>query len=133
MDLVFTNQPLDTHICKTLPVTYPEDRHHPTIEVEIYIPSCKPAPQLNIRKHRSRKLYCFARTNYTKLNDLLHNVNWNALTSGNNFDDIVSNFYKLLHSFISESTPQIISRNNKGPPWNNNFLIRAKNRKKQIL
>lgn len=129
LDLAFVNQPMDIYVRNSLPITYPEDRHHPTIEVEIYPPSNKLTPPINRKKYKLKKVYCFPRTNYTKLNFLLSNVNWNAITSGNNFDDIVSNFYSVLHHFISETVPKIFIRDNKGPPWNNKFLINAKNRK----
>lgn len=125
LDLAFVNQPLDFHVRNTLPITYPEDRYHPTLDIEF----CLQSSILNERKNRSDKVFCFPRTNYAKLNFLLANVDWNSILYGNNFDYTVTNFYSVLHHCISETVPKIVNHCNKGPPWNTNVLSNAKNKK----
>lgn len=132
LDLAFVTQPMDIHIRNSLPLTLPEDKYHPTLYIEIYSPANNLSSSPNEIKHKSNKVYCFQRTNYIKLNYLLSNVNWSAIISDNNLEEIVSNFYSILHEFILEAVPKITSHTNKGPPWNNNVLAKAKNKKNKL-
>lgn len=130
LDLAFVNQPSDTHVRNVSPITHPEDRHHPTIQLDIFLYN-KVSQDESVTNIRN-KVFCFPRTDYNKLNYLLSTVNWDIIISGDNLDNIVSNVYAVLHHSILETVPKVIIRNNKGPPWNNGYLSNLKNRKNKL-
>ena len=66
---------------------------------------------------------------HTELNGILSNINWGSVLAINNFDNILSNFYAILHNAISLTAPRIKLCCHKGPSWNNRHLINIKNKK----
>lgn len=133
LDLVFVNEPKDCTLTRHHPITRPEDRHHPTIEVSCNYPfSVKPNKKLN-----NIKDYCFKKTNYSDLRFCLSNTNWLeilSLSSGTPaaIDASINSFYNTLFYYIDDCVPKYAVVNKSGPPWNSNSLSRLKNIKNKF-
>lgn len=132
LDLVFVNQPSEISLNSSAPVTNPEDRFHPTIDLRILLPSTTSSTNIS-NSIRSKKVYCFSRTDYPKLNSLLSAINWNDILSSKVLDVVINNFYSVLHDCISKSVPKIFKRDSIGPPWNTNQLAKSKNKKNKLF
>lgn len=130
LDLIFVNQPSEVSLFSSIPVAYPEDRYHPTIELQIVLPSISlpVAP----RVIESKREYCFSKTDYVRLNSLLSAVQWDYVFSSDNLDVNIRAFYETLHACISQTVPKASYHRDTGPPWNNGNLARAKNRKSKL-
>lgn len=89
LDLMFVNRPSDLSASLTLPITLPEDRFHPTLKLQVSLPSHK-SEVSRCTLEQCLELY-FPKTDYKKLNRLLAEVNWIDV------DDNVDNFYKVIH------------------------------------
>lgn len=76
LDLIFVNETAECSVKRTNPISSPEDRHHPTIEININIPSELVAPVKSCDM-----VFCFAQSNYYMLNELLNDINWHNLLS----------------------------------------------------
>ena len=130
LDLVFVNNPFLFDITKTGPLSFPEDRHHPTIGIMTSFYKVDKAS-------KSTSTYCYKKTDFDKLNELLSNVNWYEVLSfnndGSNFDNILQRFYSIISSFISETVPMSKNKTNCGPPWNSATLRWLKNRKNRLF
>ena len=98
-DLVFVSDVNKCTVVRSEPVTSPEDHYHPTLKIIIDISSAHTPANKHITNQN--KSYCFPRTNYTELNGILSNVNWDSILAINNIDNMVSNFYAILHNSIS--------------------------------
>ncbi|XP_046802955.1 uncharacterized protein LOC124418958 [Lucilia cuprina] len=88
LDLVFVNEPKDCSLIRHHPITKPEDRHHPTIEVNCNYP-------ISVKDNKNRndiKEYCFKKTNYNDLNFYLSNTNWLEILSLSRYKKPAANF-----------------------------------------
>lgn len=128
LDLIFINDPSEVLLQSSIPITFPEDRYHPTLSLKILLPFNPPSPKL----HPNKKIYCFSKTDYLKLNGLLSATQWNDILSSSDFDEMVKNFYNTLNACISETVPMIFTRKKIGPPWNNSSLAKFKNKKNKM-
>lgn len=127
LDLVLVDQPSDISIKPTNAISLPEDRYHPTLYLQVLKPATKKITPL------CPKIFCFSRTDYSKLKGLLSNVKWNDILNCNELDDMVDVFYSTLLECISQSVPKVFNRKSNGPPWNNDYLARAKNKKNKLF
>ena len=98
LDLVFVSDVNKWIVIRSEPVTSPEDRYHSTLKIIINVYTA----HTSANKHISSldKYFCFPRTNYTELNGILPNVNWDSALAINNFDKMVCHFYPILHNAI---------------------------------
>ena len=96
LDLIFMNEKEDWFIKRCDPISPPEDRFHPTIELNIYVLA-------EVRKKHRYKVISCHRLDYNKFNYLLLNVDWDSVILRNNLDNIIFNFYAVLRHCISES------------------------------
>lgn len=130
LDLIFVNETAECYIKRSNPITIPEDRYHPTIEINIYVP-----PELVAAPSSKKdKAFCFKQSNYILLNELLNNTNWNNLLSlptgtMSDIDRKTEIFYNKMYSFMDICIPKLIIKELSGPPWNTKQLARAKNKK----
>lgn len=132
LDLIFVNDIDDCYVKRTTPISVPEDRYHPAIELFVSIP-----PDCVLQPLVSVKSYCFKRTNYILLNELILNTNWyDILIPPVNLDvtleDTFGLFYHKMYSFMDLCIPKQIMKPLSGPPWNNKQLCRAKNKKNKL-
>ena len=69
LDLVFVNNVNHCRVLRSEPVTYPEDRYHPTLKTNFFF-------QTNFKAKPSKdsKVYCFNQTNYNLFNDMMRNT-----------------------------------------------------------
>lgn len=133
LDLVFINDCVDTTIHRTDPITVPEDRHHPTIEVNMSFSSIHTSvPASNSRF----KDFCFKKANYDTLNILLNDTNWSSLLSTSNsfnesaaIDHVIERFYDRVYWIMNQCIPKQNVSKPTGPPWNSNRLSNIKNKK----
>lgn len=131
LDLIFVNRPSDLSASLTLPVTLPEDRFHPTLKLQLSLPSLKSeVPSCSLEQ---RSEFYFPKTDYNKLNSLLAKINWVDVLSSRDFDNQVENFYKVMHECFSQSVPKCHKNKITGPPWKTKQLAKLKNKKKQIV
>lgn len=137
LDLVFVSECVDITLHRSHPITLPEDGHHPTIEINISIPTqstTKPPSNVN------RKVFCYKKTNYILLIELLNNTNWQNLLSysnnniGNptNIDKVIENFYNVMYSYMDQCIPKQFDYKHTGPPWNSKNLTNLKNKKSKL-
>ena len=72
LDLIFINDKDDCYIKQTTPITSPEDKFHPTIQLNLYntFQQVLPIPR------RTEKEFVFKQTNYELLKQLISNTNW---------------------------------------------------------
>lgn len=128
LDLVFVNEPTNCTIARTLPITRPEDRYHPTLEVSHNMLSDAFCNQDDTNDKR----LCFEKTNYDDLNYCLTNTNWLELLSIPNgtpasIDYMINTFYTTMHNLFEECVPKLFVIKHSGPPWNSPHLSRLKN------
>lgn len=95
LDLVFVNEPNECTVIRHQPITRPEDRHHPTLEVSF---NYNFENKLSSNKVKT-KIYCFN----NDLNYMLTNTNWVDLlkidnASSNNIEKITNSFYNIIYS-----------------------------------
>lgn len=135
LDLVFVNEPNECIVNRIDPVTLPEDRYHPTIEI------CYNLFTNNIVSENSGnndKVYCFNRANYTELNNRLFTTNWLQLLSAPicssySIDKSINMFYKTMFNYMEECIPKHVPRKKSGPPWNSRQLSSLKNLKNKYF
>lgn len=129
LDLVFVNSPSQFEVSRTNPLCTPEDRHHPTLHI------CTPFPIKKSGKN-VRECFCFNRTNFAMLNQLLINIDWtNILTpkiDGSDFEIVIQEFYSILKTCISACTPVIRIVSSNRPPWFSNTLSWLKNKRNRL-
>lgn len=130
LDLVFVNVPNECTVNRVDPVTLPEDRYHPTIEISCNIQGLDCAKNVT----KKEKNFCFQRTNYADFNNLLYNTNWLQLLSipnglPNPVDKMIKIFYETMYQYMDECIPKISPRSQNGPPWNSKQLSSLKNLK----
>ncbi|XP_037811233.1 uncharacterized protein LOC119603306 [Lucilia sericata] len=126
LDLIFVNDVSNSFIKRSSPISCPEDRYHPTIELRTSISLNFSTPSSS----KNEKVFSFKHANYNKLNELLLDTNWQYLFSCHtNVDDKLKAFYMKLNNFLNLCVPMRKSENLSGPPWNNKQLAYAKNRK----
>lgn len=134
LDLVFVNEPTDYTIERAYPISNPEDRYHPTINFSCPFPSAF-NPDTNNNKPL-KKVYTFKYSNYTTLNNLIRNTNWNLLlsstTNSHHLDQLVERFYSTIYSFFEECVPKRTIFKPSGPPWSTKELSRLKNLKNKF-
>lgn len=130
LDLIFVNDPSDFVINRSLPITLPEDRHHPTLELTCSLES------LFLIKYNRRvdKVYNFKSTNYLELNQQLREINWNNVLLNNcltpvSLDIMVNNFYLTLYSIMDRCIKKHVPYTHSGPPWSSRQLSSLKNSK----
>lgn len=133
LDLVFVNEPNDCTITRSSPVTNPEDRHHPTIEISCPFPIVREPKTL----HKREKVFCFKQCNYQKLNILIRNTNWHELLSITNscpfdIDLMTEKFYKTIYSIMDKCIPKFTVHKHSGPPWSSKQLSKLKNKKNKL-
>lgn len=130
LDLIFVNDKEDCCINRSYPITVPEDRYHPSIELMISIPSdniLSPAICTD-------KVFSFKNADYFALNELIVNTDWNNLLSlslypNGTIENMFNIFYSKMRSFMESCIPKRIQRPLSGPPWNSKQLCRLKNKK----
>lgn len=130
LDLVFVGEPNEYHTKRVSPISYPEDRHHPTLEITFV--NYKTTQN---KSNRINKVYCFKQTNFDALLHDLSQINWSAVfsSSNNDLDTMLNSFYNLLNDCFSKSVPKVYPLKNTGPPWNTKYLSRLKNKKNKCF
>lgn len=131
LDLIFVNEPADCALERTFPITKPEDRYHPTIEVSCNLPMLSQCKRI---ENNGKKKYFFQRANFDDLNFLLCNTNWLELLAVSDgtpvaIDKMVNTFYTTIFDYIDECVPKYAERKHSGPPWSSKELSRLKNLK----
>lgn len=129
LDLVLVNEPTEFYVTRHVPVSNPEDRHHPTIEINC---DCS---FLRVSKKITKKNFCFYKTNYIHLHRLLSRINWVDELSryDDDFDSCLNTFYSLINDCFTKSVPKTMPIKSTGPPWNTRYLIRLKNKKNKMF
>lgn len=130
LDLVFVDDPTNCALTRVLPITKPEDRCHPTLEVSSIF-SSSVSRQANVKNELK---FCFKKTNYNDLNWYIVNTNWLDLLSIQNgtstsIDNMIETFNQAMQNYFKECVPKSAIRKHSGPPWSSNQLCRLKNRK----
>lgn len=125
LDLIFVTEPAEYFTTRISPLSNPEDRYHPTLEITY----SSPCSTLNSRQHE--KIFCFKRTNYDALSTALCQINWNDVFAlhNDNLDQMLNSFYSLLNECLLKSVPKSLVLISNGPPWNSQFLTNLKNKK----
>lgn len=120
LDLVFINDCVDTSVVRTDPLTIPEDHHHPTIEVNLYFSSYHSSLSAKASKF---KKFCFKKTNYHRINELLYNTNWNSLlripnlnNNADSFNHVIKKFYDRIYWIMNQCIPSQTFYDTSGPP-----------------
>lgn len=129
MDLVFVNEPSEYSLKRADPVTIPEDRYHPTLEINLNLPVLH-----DTQNKFNVKDYCFKRANYDDLNYYLNNTDWlhllaNANGTPNSIDSMIRIFYETVQNYMNECIPKFTILNHSGPPWSTKQLSCLKNLK----
>ena len=124
LDLIFINDVSNYSLSRSLPLTLPEDSHHPTIEMKIQIqPQNSDSTSL-----RYETAFYFKDTNYGMLNNLLNNTNWiKTLSNSTNIIQMCELFYNKMYEILNLCVPKRIIKPRSGPPWKNRSLTYAKN------
>lgn len=130
LDLILVTDKDDCNVNRTIPVTTPEDRFHPAIELIINLP----LEHNYILPTIHEKVFAFKQTNYNALNELIVNVDWNSILAfpsekNTQIDHIFKVLYNKLFNFMDLCIPKYRMKSESGPPWNNGQLSRAKNNK----
>lgn len=129
LDLVFVNEPSEYSLKRADPVTIPEYRYHPTLELNLNL------PVLNDTQNKFNvKDYCYKRANYDDLNYYLNNTDWLHLLSNtngtpNSIDSMIRIFYETVQNYMNECIPKFTFLNRSGPPWSTKQLSCLKNLK----
>lgn len=133
LDLILTNESRLFQVARILPISTPEDNHHPTICISFSIP----LPQTSSACAVGDSLrYCFKRCDFDCLNSLLLTVDWNAIcncSSVEEFDCVVNKFYDILFEFVSRTVPREPAITKKYIPWSSRELCRLKNLKSKLF
>lgn len=128
LDLVFANEPTECFLTRADPISTPEDRYHPTIELSFNTPFLHKSKSSS----KNNKVFCFKKTNYTDLNFFLNNTNWLeklSVINGNStsIDNMIDTFYKTVLEYLNECVPKVTVFEPSGPPWGSRQLSRLKN------
>lgn len=131
LDLVLVNDPNRFDLHRTDPLSFPEDRYHPTIGIDFSYP-------VNAMRAESsaQRVFCFSRANFTLLNDLIHTVDWIGICQCNNaydFDIVLQRFYNIIFGFMSRSIPKKSVQIVRSPPWISRELSSMKNAKSRLF
>lgn len=134
LDLVFVNEPNDCSITRYCPISEPEDRHHPTIEISCTFPSSHNP----ILYPEPKKVFCFKRSDHLMLNNLIFNTDWHQLLKIQNgspiaIDSMVNTFYNTINSFMDICIPKLPIIKQSGPPWSSRQLSKLKNKKNKLF
>lgn len=137
LDLIFLNVLSDISIDRCYPISLPEDLHHPTIGIEISVASSRVS--VSSFQTERRESFCFKKTNYNRLDELLSNTNWlnlftNAALNTNSIhiNKMVDTFYKRMYLYMNQCIPKCFDSNRSGPPWNSKVLSAIKNKKNKF-
>lgn len=131
LDLVFVSGPSDFSLSRASPLSLPEDKHHPTLDIacDIDIPNvigisaAKSCP-------RSR---CFRKADFAMLEELITSHDWSELFACNDIESASSIFYSSLDGFFSHCVPlQHTKIGSTRPPWFSRNLAGLKNIKSKL-
>lgn len=133
LDLVFVSDPAECQISRIPPVTTPEDRYHPTLEIICPLPNDAVHEPL----HVNTKCFNFKKSNYAQLNLLFAKINWNNIISvkvgtPDYIDRAVQTFYDTIYTCMNKCIPQHIPYKHSGSPWCTRELSRLKNIKNKV-
>lgn len=130
LDLIFVNEYVDIVVKRSEPITTPEDRYHPTIEVNLPISFSSYSQPTDLKD----KVLCFKKTNYDLFKTLLDDINWDELFLPSNItlDEIIKRFYTKIYSLMELCIPKKSPCKPSGPPWNTKHLSAVKNKKNKL-
>ena len=72
LDLVFVNDVNHCNVLRSVPVTLPEDRYHPTLKTNFFFPT-----DFKAKPSKVSKVYCFNLTDYNLFNVMMRDTCWN--------------------------------------------------------
>lgn len=111
LDLVFTTSQFIS-LSRTTPLVLPEDKHHPTLELVLDLPS-----EFALLTCRNKPLvlnFNFSRTNFMLLKSFLLNAIWNQYDG---LEMQIEHFYEMLNTGFSLSVPTQVNSAQTGPLW----------------
>ena len=118
MDLLFTTL-VDSRVEYIHEVIVPVDKHHPPDRVKFNIAINATHTHYS---RTGRRGFNFTDCDYSHINSLLADVNWNATLSSEDLDNNVDKFYEVLNEVISTNVPISGTSKNYFPPWYNSEM-----------
>jgi len=129
LDLVFVNDNKFSTVKRAIPLSTPEDLHHPPLEFDVETVSSS-----NVVAYSPRdKVFCFKKTNFEALRSLLSSINWNAIINNQTVNEGVSAFYSILLSCFEQCVPLSSPKPYNGFTWETPRLKYLKNRKNRLF
>lgn len=101
LDLCFVSDPARVSLARVAPLTQPEDPYHPTFDVTLDIG----ANLQNISDRPAKRVYCFGKSDFDRLNNFIYDFNWSDLYMCTDMAAAVDIFYNAMNSFFSECVP----------------------------
>ena len=127
LDLVFVNDNTFSSVARALPLTLPEDLHHPSLDLSfetcIKKSSCS----------RSSRIHCFKKADWNKLRSLLSSVNWDSVFVNSDINNYVALFYGILWSCIDQCVPITEVKEHTINRWETPRLKYLKNLKNRLF
>ena len=136
LDCVFVDDIELFSVCRTSPLTQPEDIYHPSLEITVHLPKKNLTSVETIRTFETD--YNFKRTNLNVLRTLFCSTNCaNVLDSPltctrANINQLVSKFYYILLHFFDLTVPKTRRQISNEAPWFSDGLRRLRNKKTKL-
>ncbi|KAL0895375.1 hypothetical protein ABMA27_011508 [Loxostege sticticalis] len=127
LDLVLTTIENVT-VSEPLDVISKIDLHHPPLLVTLSF-----SQPINNQKSESRSKLNYFKADYDAINMALEAVDWKEkLEPCVSVDDMVSQFYTILHDLIIQHVPKVTVRSSRYPCWFSKSLIKRLNEKNRL-
>lgn len=119
LDLVFSNEEFVVCEVQTKYLLVPIDTHHPALVFDVDCGNDDELIQLN-----EPALFKFWNADYSHINDVLTDCQWDQLLGNSNINEMTCIFYDKIYEIIDENVPKI-NKNKKYPIWFTKSLIKV--------
>ncbi|XP_045454348.1 uncharacterized protein LOC123663726 [Melitaea cinxia] len=120
LDLVLSD--LKCLVSRTLPLSEPEDIHHPSLSIVINIYSME--RNLSLNRHLVRK---YNKADYSIVNTQLSKINWRVELEDKDITEAVDTFYSIVNDVIDRYIPSKLATETGYPVWYSRRLIKLLN------
>lgn len=126
LDLLMSNiSPSDIFFCRSVDLLIHEDRNHPAFELNLSIHGAQTLSEPIRRKCN------FFRADYSLINNMIRNLDWDLALSDCHIDAAVDKFYSCIDPIL-KLIPLSNTKSSKFPSWYSKKLINLINEKSKI-